>query len=244
MTAMRNTRRPMPGARIRPGLCRRQLALVVVASLAAPVIASAQAMPPLHRLEVYGGGGWLIGGSLGSRDANLRANGSSTAFTLFKTRSSMTAAPAVEVGVGTLVTRRVGAEARLVYGRPEVRTSVSADTEGAPAVTVVERIDQYAITGSVVVLIDELRRRGATPYVVAGAGYVRQLHEGQTVIEHGHSIHVGGGVKRWLWTRDRHLVKAAGLRGDARLELVSGGVAFDNRLRPRGVVSGAFFVTF
>jgi hypothetical protein len=207
-------------------------------------VAAQHTEPPVHRLDVWAGAGLFTGGDVGTRDATLRANGSSTPFTLFRTASSLALAPTLELGVGTLVTRRIGAEARLVYGRPDIRTSVTTDAEGAPAVAVVERIDQYAISGGVIVLIDELRLGGTTPFASAGAGYIRQLHEGRTLVEQGHSFHVGGGVKRWLFVRDRRRLKAAGLRGDARLELVSGGVAFDNRLRARGVLSGAFFVTF
>jgi len=217
---------------------------VLLLVTAARQVAAQQTEPPVHRLDVWGGAGLFTGGGLGSRDASLRANGSSTPFTLFRSASSLTRAPALEVGLGVLLTRRIGAEARLVYGRPDIRTSVTSDVEGAPAVAVVERIDQYAISGGVVVLIDELRLGGTTPFASAGAGYIRQLHEGRTLVEQGHSFHVGGGVKRWLFVRDRRRLKAAGLRGDARLELVSGGVAFDDRLRARGVLSGAFFVTF
>jgi hypothetical protein len=218
--------------------------IVVAAVLASPAIARGQEPRPIHRLEVWGGGALVGGGALTGRDASLRSNGASTPFTLFATRSSLTHAPAIELGVGTLLTRRVGAEARVVYGRPDLRTSVTQDAEGAPAVTVVERIDQYAIEAGVLVLVDELRLAGTTPFVAAGAGYLRQLHEGLTLVEQGHSFHVGGGVKRWLFTRDRRRLKAAGVRGDARLEVVSGGVAFDSRLRARGVLSGSFFVTF
>jgi len=193
---------------------------------------------------VWAGGGLFGGGSLSSRDATLRANGSPAPFTLFRTGSSLTRAPAIEVGLGTLVTRRFGAEARMVYGRPDLRASITADAEGAPAIAVVERIDQYAIEGSLLVLIDELHVGRMTPFVTAGAGYLRQLHEGQTVVEQGHSFHVGGGVKWWWFVRARRRVEAAGLRGDGRLELVSGGVASAGGLRARGVLSGALFVTF
>jgi hypothetical protein len=223
----------------------RANAVAVVGLIALSAVTSAHAQtPPVHRLEVWGGAGLFTGGTVGGRDATERANGSATPFRLFATESMLGRAPVVDAGVGMLLTRRIGAEARLVYGRPDVRTSISADAEGAPALTVVERIDQYAIAGSLVVLIDELRVGGLTPFAVAGAGYLRQLHEGHTVVENGHSFHVGGGVKRWLFTRDRHLLRAAGLRGDARLELFSGGVAFESGLRPRGVISGALFVMF
>jgi hypothetical protein len=94
-------------------------------------------------------------------------------------------------------------------------------------------------------MIRELAPGGRTlPYVSGGAGYLRQLHEGRTVVEEGHVVHAGGGVKHWLVARDRGFVNGAGLRVDARLYLMSGGIAFEDRPRPHGAISGSVFVAF
>jgi hypothetical protein len=150
----------------------------------------------------------------------------------------------VEARAGVNLSRRVGIEARFGHTRPELRTSVAEDAEGAPALTIVERIDQYAIDGGVVFRIDEWRLAGLAPFVTAGAGYLRQLHTGQTLVEQGHSYYLGGGVRRAFLARDRHLVKAAGVRADVRLDLLSGGVSFDHQLTMHAAVSGALFVGF
>ena len=94
-------------------------------------------------------------------------------------------------------------------------------------------------------MLDGIRLGQRTiPFATAGAGYLRQLHEGDTVIEEGQVYEVGGGLKHWLLARNRGVVKAAGIRVDARLYLLTAGITFDDGPRPHGAVSGAVFVAF
>lgn len=218
----------------------------VLLAAAGPVHAQAALDRPVRRVEVAIGAGALGGSSLGSEDANLRANDTTRRpFRLFSTESRFAAAPTVEVRAGFAFNRRFAAEGLFVFSRPDVRTSINADVEGAPSLAVVERIDQYFIEGSVVIMIDKLRLGGRTvPFAAMGAGYLRQLHEGQTVIEEGHLYHLGGGFKHWLMARDRGRIRAAGLRADMRLYLMARGIAFDDRPRPHGAISGSLFVSF
>lgn len=201
---------------------------------------------PIKRIEVEFGGGMLGGGGLGKDDANLRANATERRpFKLFSSDSRFASAPALHARVAFSFNRRFAAEGGVVFGRPRIRTSLSGDVEGAPALTVDERVDQYFFEGSVLVLLEEIRLGQRTvPFAVAGAGYLRQLHEGQTVIEEGSVYHVGGGVKYWLLARDRGFIRAAGLRADARLYLLAGGIVFDGGPRPQGAISGSLFVSF
>ena len=209
--------------------------------------ASAQVTPvrPLRRLEVAGGVGVFSGGSLGTGDADIRANATSpTPFRLFSTDSALGRAPVVEARLSTALTRRYEIEGRFSFSRPELRTSISADAENAPGLTIVERVDQYQIDGALLVLFDEVRLGSAVPFASAGAGYLRQLHEGLTVIESGRVYHIGGGVKHWFLTRARGAVRAAGVRADARLYVLSGGIAVEDGPRPHVAVSASFFATF
>lgn len=209
----------------------------------------AQAAPPdrpVRRIEVSAGSGLFGGSALGTADANLRANDTTVRpFRLFSSDSRFGAAPLVEVRGGFSFNRRFGTEAVFVFARPELRTSVSGDVEGVPALTIVERVDQYSVEGSLVIMFDELGLgRRTVPFVATGVGYVRQLHEGLTLIEQGHSFHLGGGLKHWLTVRDRGRIRAAGVRADARLYLMARGVSFEDGPRPLGAISGSFFVAF
>lgn len=213
--------------------------------LAGPAYGQSTDRPP-GRIEVEVGGGILGGGLLGKADANLRTNATEKRpYRLFSADTRVTSAPALHTRVAFALNRRFSVEGSAVFGRPRIRTSVSADVEGAAPLTVDERIDQYFVEGSLLVLFEELRiGRRTVPFAVAGAGYLRQLHEGLMVIEDGRVYHVGGGVKHWLLARDRGFIKAAGLRADARLYLLAGGVSFDNGPKPRGAASGSVFISF
>ena len=197
------------------------------------------------RIEVAGGGGWFGGGALGTRDANLRANSTtSSPYRLFATDTQFGAAPVLEARVSLALSRRLAVEGRLGYSRPELRTTISSDAEQGNAITAVERMDQYMVDASVLLMLGRLGTGNLVPFVAAGGGYLRQLHEGQTLIDEGHSYHVGGGIKRRLITNDRGFVKSAGVRGDVRMYLLSGGAGFDTDTHSRIAATGSFFVGF
>jgi hypothetical protein len=223
-------------------------AAILLALAALTVDASAQGTagpPPLRRLEISGGIGLLGGTSFGEAAAAIRANSTTpTPYRLFTTDSSVGQAAMFEVRVGTSVTRRFGVEGRLTMSRPELRSSIAADVEGAPGLTVTERIDQYVIDGAVIVLFDEASVGGLVPFASAGAGYLRQLHEGVAIADAGRAYHVGGGVKHVFFSRVRGGARAAGVRADARVYFLTGGLELDDGTRPHLGLTGSFFVTF
>ena len=221
------------------------LILLACCCLTATVADAQVRAPAPGRIEVSGGGGWFGGGTLGQRDANLRANSAtSSPYRLFTTDSRFAAAPVVEARVAVALSRRLGIEGRFGYSRPELQTTIASDAEQGNAITAVERMNQYMIDGSVVVAIGGFRLGDVVPFVTAGGGYMRQIHEGQTLIDEGHSYHVGGGIRRRLFTHDRGFVKSAGVRGDVRVYLLSDGAAFDTDTHSRVAASGSFFVGF
>lgn len=225
-----------------------QTAVILIAccvSLTSRVADAQVRVPEPGRIEVAGGGGWFGGGALGTRDANLRANSTtSSPYRLFATDTRFGAAPVLEARVSVALSRRLAVEGRLGYSRPELRTTISSDAEQGNAITAVEHMDQYMVDGSVVMMLGRVGFGNVAPFVAAGAGYLRQVHEGQTLIDDGHSYHVGGGIKRRLFTHDRRVVKSAGVRADVRVYLLSGGVAFDTDTHSRVAASGSFFVGF
>ena len=222
------------------------VAIAIALVPALPATAQTRAAVPAGRFEVDAGGGWLGGASLGSADANLRAAAATPApYRLFSVDTRLQPAPTFHVKAGFAFNSRFGVEGGLTFGHPELRASVSNDVESAPPIAVAERIDQYSIDASVIVMIRELAIGQRTlPFVSGGAGYLRQLHEGQTVVEQGRVFHLGGGIKHWLMARDRGFISGTGIRMDARLYLMSGGIAFDDGPRPHGAVSGSVFVSF
>ncbi len=149
-----------------------------------------------RHIDLAIGGGLFTGSTLGAREAALRGNSvPSSSSRLFSTDTRLARSPFVEGWLGYPVTRRVEVEGRLTFGRPELQTSITGDIEGAPSTTAVERLDQYLIEGGIAVALDEWRFGRTVPFIAGGAGYLRQRHEGQILIEEGHSFYVGGGVK-------------------------------------------------
>ena len=218
---------------------------LVAAAIALPVDAAAQTRGLLHRFEIAGGGGLQTGANLGAQNADLRANSTTPQpFTLFATQSRVSPTWLADARVGFLVSPRLTVEGRLGYSRPSLETAVSADTEGAPSITIVERVDQYVIDAGIVIRLDEMRIGRLMPYAAAGAGYLRQLHEGLTAIEEGHVYHFGGGLTRDILTRNRGAIRAAGLRVDARVYFLSGGISLGNGVVTQGTMTAGLFFRF
>jgi hypothetical protein len=221
-------------------------ALVLLAASAGSAWAQAAVDRPVRRIEADAGAGLLGGGGLGSADANLRRNDPvRQTFRLFATSSDVGRAPLWLVRLAFPLSRRLVIEGALTKATPDIRVSATSDFEGAPSITTTETIDQYFIDGSVLVMLDELRiGTKAVPFAAAGAGYLRQLHEGQRLVEQGQVYHAGGGIKYWLLTRSAGTVRSAGLRADAGVYFLRGGISFDDGPRSHVAISGSAFVGF
>jgi hypothetical protein len=219
---------------------------VVAGLLSTAAEAQTVDVPLPRRLEAIIGAGWLAGAAMGSPDANLRAAEADRApLRLFGTDNEFAAASTIQLGAGVALNRRFGIEGGVTLSHPEVRTSLRDDLEGAPAITVAERIDQYGVDAGLVFMVHELGIGGRTlPFVTAGVGYLRQLHEGRTVVEQGHFYYAGGGIKHWLMARNAGLVRGAGLRADARMYFMADGISFDDGPRSHAAISGSLFLTF
>ena len=227
------------------------LALAAIAAFSLPASAQSSSEPRAadvqrHRFEVSIGGIWLGGAALGSDRAELRANSIPVGpFSLFTTDTHANGAPGFDGRIAYWLTRSLAIEGGFTRSEPELRTRISGDAEGAAALTVEEQIDQYFIDASAVWLIERFRFRQRTaPFVSAGVGYLRQLHEGRTLVETGQVYHVGGGLRHWLRVRERGWIRALGVRIDGRAYVLVDGVQFDDGPRTHGAFSGSFFVTF
>jgi hypothetical protein len=222
----------------------RGTALVIGLFLCAASPARAQSEPPLHRLQLAAGVGFFGGASLGDVDADLRSGTSGDPFRVFATSSRLVGATVLDLRASVDLTRRYGLEAHALFGHPELQTTVTNDVENAPSVTAVERLDHYVIDGGVAIRLPELAMKGWVPFATAGAGYLRQLHEGLTVTEEGQVFYVGGGVRRTVLSRTRSLLRGLGARGDVRLNVLIDGIAIEDKARRHLSASASLFVVF
>ena len=106
--------------------------------------------------------------------------------------------------VGYYISRSISIEGSVRYARPELSVDLSGDAESAADVTATEIASHYVFGGSV--LFD---LRGASfaggrgvPFVSGGAGYLRELHEGNLLVETGIEYHATAGLKYWFGSGD------------------------------------------
>ena len=215
-------------------------ALHVTAARAQPV----GAVP--GRLEFDAGIFWAGGQPLGSQEANL-TTGTGSTFRFFSSTSDLLAAAGFEGRVAVKVTPTVDARVSMSYAKPELRTRVTNDVENSAGATVSESVQQYLVGGGIDWYIAS-RRSGARirPFIGGGAAYLRQLHEGATLVASGQSYDAGGGVKLLLAsnTRPRQLMRAAGVRLDARLVVRTKGITFDGRRSIAPAAAASLFLRF
>ena len=216
------------------------IALHVTAARAQPV----GAVP--GRLEFAGGIVWAGGQSLGSQEANL-TTGTGSTFRLFSSTSDLLGAAGFEGRVAVRVTRTVDASVSMSYAKPELRTRVTNDLENSAGATVSESVQQYLVGGGIDWYVAS-RRSGARirPFIGGGAAYLRQLHEGATLVATGMSYDAGGGIKLLLAsrTRPRQRLSAAGVRLDARMIVRIKGITFDGRRSIAPAAAASMFVRF
>lgn len=215
----------------------------VVPLVCAPAAAQTRAADG-PRFEVGGGVGFFTASDFGSADANLRANDApASPYRLFSTSTSLESAPFIEAQIGYRMSRQLELDGRFTFGTPELATSLSADAESAASLTATESLDQYLVEVGAAWMFGTLQMGGMVPFVSGGLGYVRQLHEGQALIDQGYDVYLGGGIKQPLLTRTRAKLKSVGVRAEARLRFLAGDVVFDSAV-PRFAVSGGVFLGF
>jgi hypothetical protein len=221
-----------------------RLSVMVVGALFAgtSTVRAQTVSEPVHRVQAGIGVGWLGGAALGDQPAELRT-ASGNPLQLFNSESELGSVPAFEVRATFGLSRRFAIDGRVGLSSPELRTDVSNDVEATgSAVMLTEQLDRYVFEGGVVIRLYELATMGLLPFASAGAGYVRQLHEEQTLVEEGHLFYVGGGFTRVLVSRPSGLIRAVSLRADLRLDVIS--TEFDEGTRPQGSVAGSLVFTF
>lgn len=200
--------------------------LAAIAWCLAPADAAGQ-------VSIGGGVTWSGGYAIGESAAELRTNapGSTTpAFTLFETRSRFTPAFGAEARVGVDIGRRITIEGGAAYSRPRVRVTIAADSESGSQQLAGEALQQYVFDAAMAWRFAPRLASRLGPFVLAGAGYVRQLHQERTLVESGQIYYAGAGARYWLRGRPDS-GKSFGLRGDLRMNFRRQGIDFENQAR-------------
>jgi hypothetical protein len=216
---------------------------VCVFFLRAPSLLAQGAIDERGRFDLSAGLLWTGRASFGSAAAN-ETSASGGPFLLFSTSSELAAAGGIEARIGVRLTPALQVEASSSYARVQLRTTVSGDSDNGPSAVLSETIQQVTIDGGVMLRLQRWRfGGGAVPFVAAGAGYLRQVHEGNTLAVTGQAYRAGGGVNYLLMSRTG-LLKGIGIRADLRAIVRRKGVAFDGRAHTSPAAAGSVFFRF
>lgn len=219
--------------------------IVAALTLAMFVIASIDARAQAYRFALAGGLGWAGSYPIGDSTADLLQNAPGSpppTLSLFRAKSTFESAPGIEGRFGFAITPRLMVEVGGIYSKPKVRVEISQDTEGESTTFDGETLSQYVVDVS---LIWELPFRSAArlrPFVIGGGSYLRQLHEGRTLVETGQLYHLGGGAR--LFFRGAASGHPLGIRGDVQAAFRRDGIEFEKRRRVMPTASLLIFFGF
>jgi hypothetical protein len=219
-----------------------KVALMICCAVLA--IASQAAAQQPGRIMVSGGLEWMGGVSYGSATANeITPSGGS--FPLFATSNDLSASAGAGAKVTVRLTHLFEVEASATYTRPAIESTISNDTEGAQSLTATDRLRQFTIEG--VLLYSPLRWKvgRAHPFLSASAGYLRQLHEGDTLALSGQIYGFGGGATVPLVkSQSGRRMKSFGLRADLRAVIRTKAAAVDGKSHTSPAVGVSAFAAF
>jgi hypothetical protein len=162
---------------------------------------------------------------------------------LFNTTSQLDPSIGVDVTLGVRLGSAFVVQANLAYASTRLTTKVTADSEGAPNVSVDSSVTQYLLGGDLLFQPAGWRRRRAGPFLVAGAAHLRQLNEGRTLVQTGVALSAGGGV---YYGRDLKgkAIKSTGVRLEGRALAMRDGVLLDARTHVTPVVTASVYARF
>jgi hypothetical protein len=205
--------------------------------------AAAQAAAKAGRFEISAGVEWLGATDFGSSDATeTTPTGSSSS--LFSTATTLEGAVGFQAAVGVRITDALEAQAIGAISTPTLSTIITHDIEATGDVTATESVRQYVVGGGVLWYLPVRTSPKLAPFATGNAAYLRQLHEGKTLVATGQLYRVSGGVKYLFSVRQASRFKGYGLRAEAGFAARVDGVAFDSRAHYSPWVAASIFARF
>ena len=226
-------------------------AIAALSALSSPAAAYAQATPPdAARTEIAIGALWSAPIHFANADA-VEHDRSGDPYRLFTARGQLRPAFGLAVRAARRVHGALQVEVAASYSVPRLSVAVSSDVEDAESISITERVTQIQVEGGIVAPFGWIHLGARTlPFVTAGAGYLRELHEGQTLGVTGRSYFAGGGLKH-VFTADaasgttgNATGTTMGLRIDARIVLRTNAVALDDHRHLAPVFGASLFLRF
>lgn len=212
--------------------------VVVLTLLAACQVVLAQppgpGYPPAERIEFAAGlavdGNWNLGGSA----ATLTPNAGGTSFTLFEAQATYARPAGVDMRVLVRLTPWLLVGGQSGWQRGPIEVHVTDDAEGAADVSFGgEPVGQFTAEGRIDLQapVWAVWQGRITPYMVLCGGYLRQWHDGRTVIETGTVWRGGAGLRARVWERPTGWLTSVGVTAEAKVTYVSGGFHWGHETR-------------
>jgi hypothetical protein len=199
--------------------------------LAGAAVAEAQVFvgsdaPRRGSVEISGGGVYQGGKDLGRAEAILTGNPavSSEPLVLFTTDSELTPGFGGQARLAYYLTSALALEGGVQLARPKLEVRTASDFEAAPETTARATVKSYLFTGSAVY---HFGRGPFVPFLIGGAGHVRELYDGDDFLETGLEYHAGGGIKSWFGSGRRRF----GIRAEALFSSRNVGIEGDRERR-------------
>jgi Outer membrane protein beta-barrel domain len=194
--------------------------------------------------ELGGGAVYVAGFDLGESTAELTRNTTTGPgpFDLFTTSTELRSTVGVQGRIGYYFSPRLEVEGGMRYARPVLSIRISGDAEEAPDQTAEETLSQFVFDGSVLwhFTRPQASPSRVVPFVVGGAGYIRELHADLELVETGVEYHAGAGVKVWFGNARRRF----GVRGEAGISIRDGGFDFEDNRRAVPIAAGSIIYLF
>jgi hypothetical protein len=204
----------------------------------------------MPRVEVGGGIGWVGQYEVGTRDATFTGNqpgAEPDPVTLFRV-SGRTRSGLVGSGwVGVNLNNAWGVEGVFHYSQPSLGANVFEDVEGAPDVTLVaSSYTQMLVEGNLLYHFNRARFDGdhTVPFVLIGAGSLRQKNDEVGIDETGQIYQAGVGFKWTAIVDPRRRARGIGVRLDLRYVLRQGGVDFSDDDERQSFIAASAATTF
>jgi len=218
------------------------MGMVVAASLLITAT-EASAQPAAASFFELSTGAWWLGPMGFSTPDAFEVGRTGDESPLFSAESGVDGSFGVGIVAAFRLNTRWQVETGAIYARPSLSVHLHEDAEDADDVTAEESLHRIQVDAGIVVRLGSDDRRNQ-PFVTAGASYLRELHEGQTLAANGQGMYAGGGFRRVLKATPGAFIDTMGLRFDARILVRGGGVNLDGGTHVTAAGAAALFLGF
>lgn len=206
----------------------RALWLCVIATLSAAAPALGQTTSSTGPRTLLDVGAVFVGGaSAGTSSANYTAPDGSQV-PLFSLDKSIGPAIGVNSHLTIRISSRVALEVNALWARPELRTKLSGDSDGADNATATQSVDRFVVGGGASLRLAQVGRWHT--FARGSFGWLRELSDDQSLYQDGWNAQVGGGAN-FQWKEKRGHFRPYGIRTEVWLDVRHGGIAFSDKPR-------------